>query len=77
MTDTENPGAVWRFDLAEQGGGSRLRFSMLIGQENNGTVPIALRDPAKEQRVLNRRRETLRANMQRVIEGVKSIVDGD
>ncbi len=77
VTDTENPGAVWRFDLAEQGGGSRLRFSMLIGQENNGTVPMALRDPAKEQRVLNRRRETLRANMQRVVEGVKAIVDGD
>ena len=77
VTDTENPGAVWRFDLAEQGGGSRLRFSMLIGQENNGTVPMALRDPAKEQRVLNRRRETLRANMQRVVEGAKAIVDGD
>ena len=77
VTDTENPGAVWRFDLAEQGGGSRLRFSMLIGQENNGTVPMALRDPNKEQRVLSRRRETLRANMQRVVEGVKAIVDGD
>ncbi|WP_419931201.1 nitroreductase family protein [Candidatus Poriferisodalis sp.] len=76
VTDTENPGAVWRFDLAEQGGGSRLRFSMLIGQENNGTVPMALRDPAKEQRVLNRRRQVLRANMQRVVEGVKTIVDG-
>ena len=76
VTDTENPGAVWRFDLAEQGGGSRLRFSMLIGQENNGTVPMALRDRAKEQRVLNRRRAVLRANMQRVVEGVKAIVDG-
>ncbi len=76
VTDTENPGAVWRFALAEQGSGSRLRFSMLIGQENNGTVPMALRDPAKEQRVLNRRRETLRANMQRVVDGVKAIVDG-
>ena len=76
VTDSENPGAVWRFDLAEQGGGSRLRFSMLIGQENNGTVPMALRDPNKEQRVLNRRRAVLRANMQRVVEGVKAIVDG-
>ncbi|MDE0497510.1 MAG: nitroreductase family protein [Acidimicrobiaceae bacterium] len=77
VTDTDNPGATWRFDLAEQGGGSRLRFSMLIGQENNGTVPMALRDPAKEQRVLNRRRDVLRANMQRVVEGVKATVDGD
>ncbi|MCP3912125.1 MAG: hypothetical protein GY713_14345 [Actinomycetia bacterium] len=76
VTDPDNPGAVWRFDLAEQGGGSRLRFSMLIGQENNGTVPQALKDPAKEEGVLNGRRRTLRANMQRTVEGVKALVDG-
>ena len=77
VTDRDNPGAIWRFDLAEQGGGSRLRFSMLIGQENNGTVPMALKDPAKEERVLNRRRQVLKANMQRTVEGVKALVDGD
>ena len=77
VTDRDNPGAIWRFDLAEQGGGSRLRFSMLIGQENNGTVPMALKDPAKEERVLNRRRQVLKANMQRTVEGVKALVDGE
>ena len=76
VTDVDNPGAIWRFDLAEQGAGSRLRFSMVIGQENNGTVPQALKDPAKEERVLNRRRETLKANMQATVEGVKALVDG-
>ena len=76
VTDVDNPGAIWRFDLAEQGTGSRLRFSMVIGEENNGTVPAALKDPDREERVLNKRRTVLRANMQRVVEGVKAQVDG-
>ncbi|MCP3988880.1 MAG: hypothetical protein GY724_07390 [Actinomycetia bacterium] len=77
VTDPDNPGAVWRFDLAEQGSGSRLRFSMVIGQENNGTVPMALKDRSKEERVLNRRREVLKANMQRTVEGIKAQVEGN
>jgi Polyketide cyclase / dehydrase and lipid transport len=80
VTDTEDPGAIWRFDLAEQGAGTRLRMSMVIGQRNNGTAPAALKaardDPANEQKVLNGRRETLKANMQRTVQGVKSLAGG-
>ncbi|MGH1492534.1 MAG: nitroreductase family protein [Acidimicrobiales bacterium] len=77
VTDPNNPGAIWRFDLAEQGTGSRLRFSMIIGQENNGTVPQALKDRDKEERVLNRRRQTLKENMQATVDGVKALVDSN
>ena len=31
ITDPDKPGAIWRFEIAEQGAGSRLRFSMTIG----------------------------------------------
>lgn len=75
VTDPDNPGATWRFDLAEQGAGSRLRFSMTIGEENNGTTPRALKDPDREEAVLNDRRQTLKANMQATVEGVRSTVD--
>ena len=79
ITDIDDPGAIWRFDLAEQGTGSRLRMSMVIGQRNNGTAPAALKaaleDPAYEQKVLNGRRETLKANMQRTIEGIKVLAE--
>ena len=79
ITDVDEPGAVWRFDLAEQGTGSRLRMSMVIGQRNNGTAPAALKaaleNPAFEQKVLNARRETLKANMQRTIEGIKVLAE--
>ena len=50
---------------------------MVIGQENNGTVPAALKDPDREEHVLNKRRSVLRANMQATVEGVKSIVEDD
>ncbi len=75
VTDPDKPGAIWRFDLAEQGGGSRLRFSMVIGKENNGTAPRAQEDPSRENEVLFERRLIHKSNMQRVVEGVKSLVD--
>jgi len=75
ITDAEKPGAIWRFDLAEQGGGSRLRFSMTIGKDNNGTAPRALKDPTQESRVLHERRLVHKGNMQRVVDGVKGLVD--
>lgn len=74
-TDPENPGAIWRFDLAEQGTGSRLRFSMVIGKENNSTAPRAMADQSLENQILFERRLIHKANMQRVLEGVKALVD--
>ena len=49
---------------------------MVIGKENNGTAPRALQDPSLENDVLFERRLIHKANMQRVVEGVKSLVDG-
>lgn len=80
VTDVDDPGAIWRYELAEQGSGTRLRMSMVIGERNNGTAPAALKaaqdEPTKEARILNRRRHTLKANMQRTIEGVKALAEG-
>jgi len=75
ITDSDNPGAIWRFEVAEQGTGSRLRFSMVIGKENNGTAPRAQKDPSQEDAVLFERRSIHKSNMQRVVEGVQSLVD--
>ena len=36
-----------------------------------------MEDPANEQRVLNSRRATLKANMQRTLEGVKALTEGE
>jgi hypothetical protein len=49
---------------------------MTIGKENNGTAPRALKDPSQESEILRTRRLIHKANMQRVVEGVKGLVDG-
>ncbi len=48
---------------------------MTIGKDNNGTAPRALKDPTQESRVLHERRLVHKANMQRVVDGVKRLVD--
>ena len=74
-TDVKQPGAIWRFDIAEQGAGSRLRFSMVIGEKNNRSSAMATADTNQEQNVINARRQVHKANMQRTVEGIKSKVD--
>jgi nitroreductase len=74
-TDVEEPGSIWRFDIAEQGAGSRLRFSMVIGEKNNRSSAVATADTNQEQNVINARRQVHKANMQRTVEGIKSKVD--
>ncbi len=76
-TDPAEPGAVWRFDIGEIGVKTRLRFSMLIGQTNNGTVTRALADGADEESVLNGRRQMLKDNMQATVEGIKAKAEAD
>ena len=60
-------------DLAEQaptGGNDASRRWMVVRDQ-------AIKDPEKEERVLNRRRQTLKANMQATVEGVRDLVDGE
>ncbi|MFK8025290.1 MAG: nitroreductase family protein [Ilumatobacter sp.] len=72
---TESPGGRWRFEIVDQGAGSRLRFSMEIGTENNLTVGFA--EAADDAvKVINGRRTQIRTNMQRTCEAIKAAVDG-
>ena len=48
---------------------------MVIGKENNSTAPRAMADPSLENQILFERRLIHKANMQRVLEGVKALVD--
>lgn len=70
-TDPNDPGAVWRLEIAELGVGSRLRFSVLIGSANNLTAARALEDLDQEEAVINGRRKMFKANMRRTIEAIK------
>ena len=72
--DPASPGGRWRFEIMDQGVGSRLRFSVEIGMENNLTYPMAM-DAPDPVAVLNGRRKGMKANMQKTLEAVKAKVE--
>ncbi|MEM9745671.1 MAG: nitroreductase family protein [Actinomycetota bacterium] len=69
--DPESPGARWRFDLEPIAGGTRLRQSVVIGPGPSGLTPAIDAMPEREARILERRIEEHRANMQRVVEAMR------
>lgn len=71
--DPDKPGATWRFEIADQGTGSRLRFSMRIGAGSLTARRAAESDdPVK---VINDRRSQIKANMQRTVGAAKAAVE--
>lgn len=74
--DPENSGARWRFELEPSAGRTRLRFSYLIGPGSSGTTRAITNYPGKEARVLRRRLNDVQANMQRTVEGIKTLAEG-
>jgi nitroreductase len=74
-SDADTPGARWRFDLEPLGGGTRLRFSYVIGPGRSGTTAAITANPGKESRVLRRRLDEVYANMCRTVAGIKQIAE--
>lgn len=74
-SDIANPGARWRFELEPIVGGTRLRFRCNLGPGRSGLDEIIAARPDLEQRIIDRRMAEHRANMQRVVEGIKSRVE--
>ncbi len=73
--DQVNPGSRWRFDLAPDGAGTLLKYSMSMGPGPSG-ISIAIESmPEKEPRILRRRILEHHGNMVRTIEGIKAIAE--
>lgn len=75
--DADDPGARWRLEIEPLGPHSRLRFSCVIGENNNGTATRAQADPDQESQVLNGRRSMILANMQHTVDGIKALAEAD
>lgn len=71
-SDIDNPGARWRFELEPLVGGTRLRFSGILGPGPSGLDAIIEARPDLEPRIVARRIGEHRANMQRVVDGIKA-----
>jgi uncharacterized protein YndB with AHSA1/START domain len=73
--DPEFPSATWRFDLTEEPGGVRLRQTARLGPAPSGLTPAIEAMPDKEERIVARRLEEHRVNMQATVEGVKALAE--
>ncbi|MFA9563774.1 MAG: nitroreductase family protein [Acidimicrobiales bacterium] len=79
-SDPDHPGARWRFELEPLAGTTRLRFRVILGPGPSGLTAAIAEMPDDEARIIGSRLKNLRANMQRVVEGIKKTVetsDGD
>lgn len=74
--DPERPSAVWRFDLLEQPGGTRLRYSARMGPGPSGVTMLIESMPDKEEKILLRRLGEWRDNMTATVEGIKALAEG-
>jgi nitroreductase len=74
-SDIDNPGARWRFELEPVVGGTRLRFRGILGPGPSGLDEIISARPDLEPRIIDRRMAEHRANMQRVVEGVRAAAE--
>ena len=75
VVDPDNPGARWRFELSPIAGATRLRFLVGLGPGQSGLTPVIEAMPEREPRIIYRRLEEHRANMQRTVDGIKELVE--
>lgn len=76
-SDADNPGARWCFELASIAGAVRLRYTVTLGPGPSGISRAIESMPDKEPRILQRRVDEHRANMQAVVDGIKAAVHRD
>jgi hypothetical protein len=72
-SDPDNPGARWRFDLEQIPSGTRLRYHYVMGPGASGTSMAIEANPDKHARIVRRRLDAVKANMQRTVTGIKQL----
>ena len=76
VSDPDNPGARWRFELEPLvGGRTRLRQSVVLGPGPSGLTPVIEARPDLEARVLARRQDEHRANIEATLAGIKALAE--
>ena len=73
--DPNNASSTWRYDLAPEGSGTRLRQFTLMGPGPSGLTMAIDRMPDKEERIIANRCEEHRRNMTATVEGVKATAE--
>jgi uncharacterized protein YndB with AHSA1/START domain len=77
VQDPDNPSASWRFELEPSGEGTTLRQRCTLGPGPSGLSYAIEQRPDKEERIIERRQDEHRANMQRVLDGIKALAESE
>ena len=72
-----DPGAKWWYEVESIAGSTRLRHGLRLGPGFSGIAMAIAGQPEKEPRILYRRVQEHRANMQKVVDGVKALAEAD
>lgn len=75
VMDVTNPAASWRFDLIPDGDGTVLRQWAQIGPGPSNLTKIISSMPEHEAEIVAMRLGELQANMQKTVEGIKSLAE--
>lgn len=73
--EADNASAKWRFELEPAADGVLLRQWCQLGPGPSGLTPAIEAMPDKEERIVARRLDEFRANMQATVEGIKQIAE--
>jgi Polyketide cyclase / dehydrase and lipid transport len=73
--DPEYPSAKWRFELEAVDDGVRLTQWCQMGPAPSGLSIAIEAMPEKEERIVARRLDEFRANMQATVEGIKELAE--
>ncbi|MFD5297971.1 SRPBCC family protein [Streptomyces mutabilis] len=73
--DPAGPMASWRYELESEGGGTRLRQSVLVGPGRSGVTLALERWPDREEEVIAFRMKELRAGMEATLRGIKALAE--
>ncbi len=71
----KHPGARWRFELEAFGGGTRVRFRVVLGPGPSGLTRLIEANPENESDIIDSRLDALKHNMVNVLEGIKTALD--
>ncbi|GGM24128.1 hypothetical protein GCM10012279_48110 [Micromonospora yangpuensis] len=71
--DRSSPAATWRFELAPEAAGTRVRQSVRIGPGRSGLSLVIDRSPEREEEIVAARLDQLRAGMERTLQGIRAL----
>ncbi|MGH8994478.1 MAG: SRPBCC family protein [Acidimicrobiales bacterium] len=71
--DPEGPAAVWRFDIAEEAEGVLVTQKAQMGPGPSGLTGAIEAHPEQEERIVDRRLDEYRINMQANLDGIRAL----